>query len=80
MASSAAVPPPEMTKGVIVLEDGDEDNGCGTLVCVGCWGLFFFCVCFLFVISENYTHLKYHGGGGSKDPETFIRGELFLSE
>lgn len=46
LAPAATLPPPEMTEGAIVLGDGVAGHAS---VCVGCWGLFFFCVWFYFV-------------------------------
>ena len=53
LASPAAVPPPAVTKGAIVLRDGHEDNVTG--VCVGSWGLFFFCVLFYFCYFRRFS-------------------------
>lgn len=58
MASSAAVPPPEMTKGAIVLGDGGEDNASGVL-CVwaagDCFSSVFGLVLFLLFQKVEHT-------------------------
>lgn len=72
MASSAAVPLPETTKGAIVLGDGDEEDASGVL-CVWAAGDCFASVfgLVLFLLFQNVEHtLKPHqrGGGLFKDP------------
>lgn len=71
MASSAAVPPPEMTKGAIVLGDGDEDNASGVLCVWAAWDCFSSVFGFvLFLLFQKVEHTlkekKKPKGGGKK--------------
>lgn len=75
MASSAAVPPPEMTKGAIVLGDGDEDNARGVLCVWAAWDCFSSVFGFvLFLLFQKVEHTlkkrnqREEGKKGFKDP------------
>ena len=75
MASSAAVPPPEMTKGAIVLGDGDDDNASGVLCVWVVWDCFSSVFGFvLFLLFQKVEHTlkkrnqREEGKKGFKDP------------